>query len=86
MAGIDWEAVARAETHTLRLRIIEYAAADPERDFAAVDLANEWGFPVPNVAHHLRELHQGQFLERARDRRTGGSPARCFRASGKLLR
>jgi DNA-binding MarR family transcriptional regulator len=62
---VDWQAVARAETHPLRVRIIERVAAEPEARFSSVELAEELGEKLGNVPYHVRSLHASGLLQRA---------------------
>lgn len=86
MAGIDWEAVARAEVHPLRVRVMEHAAADPGRRFSSVDLAREWpDEKLGNLSYHVRELHGDGLLARAGHRTVRGAVQRYYRAGARLL-
>jgi hypothetical protein len=82
---IDWEHVARGTIHPLRIRIMEHAAEDPERKFAAAELADGWGVPLGNVSYHVRSLHVQGLLARAGQRTVRGAMQRYYRAGAHLL-
>jgi hypothetical protein len=83
---VNWEAVARAETHPLRLRIVERAARLPDCRFSAKDLSDEWGDSLGTLSYHLRELHAQRLLAKAGDRTERGATQRYYRAAAKLVR
>jgi DNA-binding transcriptional regulator GbsR (MarR family) len=64
---------------------MEYAAADPERRFAAAELAAELGEPLGNVSYHVRQLHADGLLQRAGQRTVRGARQRYYRAGAQLL-
>lgn len=82
---VDWEAIARACTHPLRVRIMEHAAAAPRVRFTPAELATAWGEPLGNVAHHVRSLHGQGRLAAAGEKQVRGGVAHYYRAGKKLL-
>ncbi len=56
--GVDWEGVARAETHPIRVVILEGMAADGGRSLSPAELAREAGRTVESLAYHFRELEK----------------------------
>ena len=86
VAGIDWEAIARAALHPLRLRILDWAAADPDGRFSPSQLASEFGEPLGNVSYHVRQLHDQGLLRTAGTRPRRGAVEHYYRASKTLLR
>jgi DNA-binding MarR family transcriptional regulator len=85
VAGIDWENVARAATHPLRLRIMERAAADPGARFSPVELAGEFGAPLGNVSYHTRALLAQGLIVRAGTKTVRGAVQHYYRAGAKLI-
>jgi DNA-binding transcriptional ArsR family regulator len=85
VAIVEWEAVARAETHPLRLRIIEHAVARPAARFSASELAINFAEPLGNVSYHLRALHGNGLLDRAGQRTVRGAIQRYYRAAPVLF-
>ncbi len=61
--GVDWERVARAETHVLRVSILEALAANGGSVRSPADLAREWGLDVNSVAYHVRELQKKDLIK-----------------------
>jgi hypothetical protein len=86
VADVDWETVAKASTHPLRLRIIEAAASGPEGRFSPVELAREFDEPLGNVAYHVRTLVGDGLLAKAGTSPRRGAVQHYYRASARLLR
>lgn len=84
MSNVDWESIARATLHPLRLRIIEHAASG-ER-FSPSELAAEWGEPLGNVSYHVRTLVELKLLESAGTKTVRGALKHYYRGSRGLRR
>lgn len=54
--AIDWERLARAESHSLRLGILELLQLDGGRALSASELAFELRLPLGNVNYHVKVL------------------------------
>lgn len=54
-APLDWERVARASAHPLRIAVLECLAAE-QRPLSPRELAARVAQPLGNVAYHVRQL------------------------------
>ena len=55
---IDWEKLARASLHPLKIKIIEIMLEAPAKPWSPSDLADRMGdVPLGNVSYHVRQLH-----------------------------
>ena len=61
-AKIDWEALARANTHPLRIRILELFAADPDAEHLPKMISVQIGIPLGNCAYHVKALFKSGLL------------------------
>jgi hypothetical protein len=61
--GVDWERVARAETHPIRILILEALAADGGRTLSPAELARETEWTVNLLAYHFRELEKRDLVK-----------------------
>jgi DNA-binding transcriptional ArsR family regulator len=84
MSPVNWEHVARAELHPLRVRIIEHAEGARE-PFSPSQLADRFGAPLGNVAYHVRRLRAEGLLEATSRRMRGGVVEHFYRASTGLI-
>jgi DNA-binding transcriptional ArsR family regulator len=80
---LDWEGIARASVHPLKLRILE-TMADGER-WSPSDLATELGAPVGNVAYHVRALREGGLLTPAGRRQRRGAVQHFYRLAANAI-
>lgn len=77
---VDWEALARASTHPLRISILEVLAMDGGRTLSPRDLAKELQVPLSNVSYHVRVLRRPSgFIALARRRPIHGSVEHFYR-------
>jgi DNA-binding transcriptional ArsR family regulator len=60
---IDWERLARAETHPIRVAVIEKLSADPrEGGWSPNLLSRELGVPLGDAAYHVKKLRDAGLL------------------------
>lgn len=64
MTEINWRAVAEAEVHPLRLRILR--AVGDQGETSPVDLARETGESVQLVSYHVRQLAENGLIHQTR--------------------
>ena len=69
---INWERVARAETHPIRLSILELLAIDGRRTLSQREMAYELQKSPPMVGYHVSELCEAQLIKRAHKHEQGG--------------
>lgn len=81
---VNWEAVARAQIHPLKLRIIElYAAGD---NLTPVDVQKQLDEPtLGTVSYHVRALVTAGLIELVRTEQRRGALAHFYRATPNLL-
>lgn len=81
---MNWQLLARANTHPLRISILEVLSMDGGRTMSPSDLSYELRTPLSNVNYHVTELHRTGLIELARQRRVRGATEHFYRqAEGK---
>jgi hypothetical protein len=60
---LDWQRVARAHAHPLRVRILELMAEDVARPWSPVQLSDEFDVPLANLSYHVRALERMDLIE-----------------------
>jgi DNA-binding MarR family transcriptional regulator len=70
--GLDWETLARAETHPLRVSVLEVLGIDGGRTLAPNELACELQEPASKVNYHATELYKAGQVRRAHQMEIGG--------------
>jgi DNA-binding transcriptional ArsR family regulator len=70
---LEWEQLARAETHPLRIAILEMLAMDGGRTLSPKELAYELQAPLTNVNYHITALFKAELLRLAHEHQVGGS-------------
>jgi len=83
---VNWQLLARANTHPLRISILEVMAMDGGRTLSPSDLSYELRSPLSNVNYHVTELHRTGLIELAGQRRVRGATEHFYRqAEGKAM-
>lgn len=81
---MNWQLLARANTHPLRISILEVMAMDGGRTLSPSDLSYELRAPLSNVNYHVTELHRTGLIELTGQRRVRGATEHFYRqAEGK---
>ncbi len=70
---IEWEQLARAETHPLRVAILEMFALDGGRTLSPKELTFELQEQLTTVNYHTTSLFRSGLLRLAHERQVGGS-------------
>jgi predicted ArsR family transcriptional regulator len=60
---MNWELLARANTHPLRVSILEVLSLDGGRTLSPKDLSVELQAPLSTVNYHVTELRRSDLLE-----------------------
>jgi DNA-binding transcriptional ArsR family regulator len=60
---MNWQLLARANTHPLRISILEVLAIDGGRTLSPSDLSYELRMPLSNVNYHVTELNRSGLVE-----------------------
>lgn len=81
--AIDWEALARANTHPLRVAIMEVLAMDGGRTLSPTDLSIELQTRLPTANYHVGELFKAGLLELVRTRQVRGAIEHFYRLPRK---
>lgn len=71
--SVDWETLARANTHPLRISILEVLAIDDGRTLSPKDLSIELQAPLSTVNYHVTELARSGLIELRRERQVRGA-------------
>src|SRR5215208_3120849 len=78
-ADMDWQRLARANTHPLRISVLEALAMDGGRTLSPSDLSYELRVPLSNVNYHVTELVKSDLIELARQRQVRGATEHFYR-------
>jgi predicted ArsR family transcriptional regulator len=70
---VDWEHLARATAHPLRISILEILGMDGGRTLSPNELSQELQIPLSNTNYHVTELAKAALIELARQRQVRGA-------------
>jgi hypothetical protein len=76
---MNWQLLARANTHPLRISILEVLSMDGGRTLSPSDLSYELRAPLSNVNYHVTELFRTGLLELAGERQVRGATEHFYR-------
>lgn len=76
---MNWQLLARANTHPLRISILEVLELDDGRCLSPSELSYELRMPLSNVNYHVIELFRSGLLELAGERRVRGATEHFYR-------
>jgi predicted ArsR family transcriptional regulator len=76
---MNWQLLARANTHPLRISILEVLALDGGRTLSPSDLSYELRTPLSNVNYHVTELRRTGLVELASERPVRGATEHFYR-------
>ena len=76
---MDWQRLARANTHPLRISVLEALAMDGGRTLSPSDLSFELRVPLSNVNYHVTELVKSGMIELASQRQVRGATEHFYR-------
>jgi DNA-binding transcriptional ArsR family regulator len=76
---MNWQLLARANTHPLRISILEVLGMDGGRTLSPSDLSYELRVPLSNVNYHVTELFRTGLIELAGERRVRGATEHFYR-------
>ncbi len=79
---VDWEHLARATAHPLRISILEILGMDGGRTLSPSDLSQELQIPLSNTNYHVTELAKAGLIELARQRQVRGATEHFYRIPG----
>jgi predicted ArsR family transcriptional regulator len=76
---MDWQRLARANTHPLRISVMEVLEMDGGRTLSPSDLSYELRVPLSNVNYHVTELLRAGLIELASQRQVRGATEHFYR-------
>ena len=79
---MNWQLLARANTHPLRISILEVLELDGGRCLSPNDLSSELQVPLSNVNYHVTELFNAGLLELVDERPVRGATEHFYRLAG----
>jgi DNA-binding transcriptional ArsR family regulator len=79
---VNWERLARATAHPLRVSILEILGIDGGRVLSPSDLSRELQIPLSNTNYHVTELAKAGLIELVRERPVRGATEHFYRLPG----
>jgi hypothetical protein len=79
--NMDWQRLARANTHPLRISVMEVLEMDDGRTLSPSDLSYELRVPLSNVNYHVTELLRSGMIELASERQVRGATEHFYRVA-----
>ena len=76
---MNWERLARANTHPLRVSIMEVLGIDGGRMLSPKDLSLELRAPLSTVNYHVTELRHSNLVEVVDERQVRGAIEHFYR-------
>src|SRR5215218_3265872 len=79
---VNWERLARATAHPLRVSILEILGIEGGRVLSPSDLSRELQIPLSNTNYHVTELAKSGLIELVRERQVRGATEHFYRLPG----
>jgi len=76
---VNWERLARATAHPLRVSILEILGLDGGRVLSPSELSRELQIPLSNTNYHVTELAKAGLIELVRERQVRGATEHFYR-------
>jgi len=76
---VNWERLARATAHPLRVSVLEILGIDGGRVLSPSDLSRELQIPLSNTNYHVTELAKSELIELVRERQVRGATEHFYR-------
>jgi hypothetical protein len=77
---VNWERLARANTHPLRVSILEVLGIDGGRTLSPKDLSLELQAPLSTVNYHVTELRSSNLVKVVDEQQVRGAIEHFYRA------
>jgi len=77
--AVEWERLARATAHPLRISILEILGIDGGRTMSPSDLCQELQIPLSNTNYHVTELAKAGLITLVRQRQVRGATEHFYR-------
>jgi predicted ArsR family transcriptional regulator len=81
--AFDWERLARANTHPMRISILEILCIDGGRTLSPSALAHELRMPLSNTNYHVTELHKTGLIDLVSSRQVRGATEHFYRLADR---
>lgn len=78
---MNWERLARANTHPLRVSILEVLGIDGGRTLSPKDLSLELQAPLSTVNYHVTELRRSSLVEVVDEQQVRGAIEHFYRTA-----
>jgi predicted ArsR family transcriptional regulator len=79
---VDWEHLARATAHPLRISIMEILGMDGGRTLSPSELSQELQIPLSNTNYHVTELAKAGLIDLASQNQVRGATEHFYRVAG----
>ncbi len=76
---LDWEHLARATAHPVRVSILEVLSIDAGRTLSPTDISRELQIPLSNTNYHVTELAKAGLIELVGQRQVRGAVEHFYR-------
>jgi DNA-binding transcriptional ArsR family regulator len=76
---LDWEHLARATAHPLRISILEILGMDGGRILSPSELSQELQIPLSNTNYHVTELAKARLIELVGQQQVRGATEHFYR-------
>lgn len=76
---VDWEGLARASAHPLRIAVLELLGLDGGRVLSPSELSRELAMPLSNTNYHVTELAKAGLIELVGQRQVRGATEHFYR-------
>jgi DNA-binding MarR family transcriptional regulator len=76
---VNWQLLARANTHPLRISILEVLSLDDGRTLSPKDLSLELQSPLSTINYHVTELAKAGLLEMVDQQQVRGAVEHFYR-------
>lgn len=80
---MDWQRLARANTHPLRVSIVEVLSIDGGRVLSPSDLSFELSAPLSKVNYHVTELAESGIIDLVGERPVRGATEHFYRLAAE---
>ena len=77
---MNWERLARANTHPLRVSILEVLSLDGGRTLSPKELSQELQAPLSTVNYHVTELRKSDLVKIVDEEQVRGAIEHFYRA------
>jgi DNA-binding transcriptional ArsR family regulator len=81
---VDWEHLARATAHPVRVSILEVLSIDAGRTLSPTDISRELQIPLSNTNYHVTELAKADLIELVGQRQVRGAVEHFYRLPNRV--